>query len=575
MTCPPTYHPILRHLWRYMIALGLVGAGFLLCLIIPEVMLPRPFLAFWPMVVLAAEFGGKGPGALAAVASALCVEFIIYPYYGGMNLHEWVGMTAMGIFLAGGLAISVFIGEKLKIQSLQRLQAAAVAASEARYRSLFEAANIGKSVTLPTGEIQVNRAFCDMLGYGPEDMRGKTWQELTPPEEIGPINEQLAPLLRGEKDVARFEKRYIHKNGLSVWTDVSVVVQRDSEGKPLHFISTVVDISERKRAELREHTRLLVLELVAKNSPLPEILDSMVCSMEAENPGMVASILLLDEEGRHLLYGAAPSLPESFSRAIHGAAIGPCAGSCGTAAFRGERVIVSDIASDPLWADYRALILPHGLKACWSQPILSSAGRVLGTFAMYYKTPHSPTPQDLDIINAAAHIAAIAIEHERDRQALTMAYRQLESKEARLTQTLTALEQSETKYRTVFESSSDAIMLFDGKAFLDCNQATLRIFGCQSREQFLGSHPAAWVPDRSLADAHGNGRQTHDSGLRARHQRTQGGGTGFAGQRSTPAAVYRIRAGFHRHVRPRHALSDRQPALADRLQLGRSSSHRS
>jgi PAS domain S-box-containing protein len=156
----------------------------------------------------------------------------------------------MGIFLTGGLAISAFIGENLKIRSLQRLQAEAVAASEARYRSLFEAVNVGKALTLPTGEIQINPALCDMLGYDLEEMRGKSWQELTPPEEIGPINEQLAPLLRGEKDAVRFEKRYINKNGSHVWTDVSVVMQRDAEGKPLHFITTVVDITERKRTEL-------------------------------------------------------------------------------------------------------------------------------------------------------------------------------------------------------------------------------------------------------------------------------------------------------------------------------------
>lgn len=249
MINPHTVHPILWHLGRYMFALGVVGAGLLLCFSIPEVMAPRPFLAFWPVVVVAAEFGGKGPGVLATVASVLCVGLIFNPSHGGLNLHDWVGMTALGIFLVGGLAISVFIGEKLKIQSLQRLQAAAVAVSEARYRSLFEAANVGKSMTLLTGEIQVNQAFCDMLGYAPEEMRGKTWQALTPPEEIGPINEQLATLLRGEKDAVRFEKRYIHKNGSYVWTDVSAVIQRDGEGKPMHFIMTVVDITERKRGE--------------------------------------------------------------------------------------------------------------------------------------------------------------------------------------------------------------------------------------------------------------------------------------------------------------------------------------
>jgi PAS domain S-box-containing protein len=121
--------------------------------------------------------------------------------------------------------------------------------SEARYRSLFEAANVGKSVTLPTGEISVNRAFREMLGYNQEELRNKTWQELTPPADTGPISDLLAPLLRGEQDTARFEKRYIHKNGSHVWADVSVAMQRDSDGKPLHFITTIVDITERRLAE--------------------------------------------------------------------------------------------------------------------------------------------------------------------------------------------------------------------------------------------------------------------------------------------------------------------------------------
>lgn len=126
---------------------------------------------------------------------------------------------------------------------------AAMSASEARYRGVFEAANVGKSVTQPTGEIEVNRAFCDMLGYAPEELRGKTWQELTPADEIGPDSDRVASLLRGESDVTRFEKHYLHKSGSLVCADVSIATQRDGDGKPLHFITTVVDISERKRAE--------------------------------------------------------------------------------------------------------------------------------------------------------------------------------------------------------------------------------------------------------------------------------------------------------------------------------------
>ncbi|MEW6185510.1 MAG: PAS domain S-box protein [Thermodesulfobacteriota bacterium] len=121
--------------------------------------------------------------------------------------------------------------------------------SEARYRNLFESANVGKSLTFFSGEIHVNEAFCRMLGYKPEELENKTWQELTPPEEVEAITKVLAPLMQGKKDSAHFEKRYVHKNGSPIWADVSVAVQRDHEGKPQYFITTIVDISDRKRAE--------------------------------------------------------------------------------------------------------------------------------------------------------------------------------------------------------------------------------------------------------------------------------------------------------------------------------------
>ena len=121
--------------------------------------------------------------------------------------------------------------------------------NEERYRNLFEAANVGKSRMLLSGEINVNKAFCDMLGYQKKELRNKTWQQLTPPEDVERIEEKLASLLKGEKKAVRFEKRYIHKSGSYVWTDVNITIQRDPNGKPLYFITTVVDITERKQAE--------------------------------------------------------------------------------------------------------------------------------------------------------------------------------------------------------------------------------------------------------------------------------------------------------------------------------------
>ena len=177
---------------------------------------------------------------------------------------------------------------------------------------------------------------------------------------------------------------------------------------------------ERRQAEalLSEEKRLL--EMIAKGNSLSMILDALCRLVEELSEGSLASILLLDPDGNRLWHGAAPSLPKSYTDAIDGGFIGPAAGSCGTAAYRKEPVIVSDIATDPLWTNYRELALPHGLRACWSTPVLASDGRVLGTFAIYSREPRSPTPQQLDIIKQITDLASIAIERKRaeeERQA--------------------------------------------------------------------------------------------------------------------------------------------------------------
>ena len=162
-----------------------------------------------------------------------------------------------------------------------------------------------------------------------------------------------------------------------------------------------------------------VLAKVAAGVPLAEILDELLRAVEARSDvEMRASILLLDKRGRHLLHGAAPNLPQAYNRAIHGGEIGQAAGSCGTAAFRGEAVFVTDIANDPLWIDYRDLAMTHGLRACWSTPIKAADGRVLGTFAIYYREPRSPTQQDLESIALISHTAALAIERHLSEQEL-------------------------------------------------------------------------------------------------------------------------------------------------------------
>ena len=155
-----------------------------------------------------------------------------------------------------------------------------------------------------------------------------------------------------------------------------------------------------------------VEKMIAAKAPLPEILSTLVCMIEAQSPGMLCSVLLLSPDGNHIQHGAAPNLPEHYVKAVDGAPIGPKIGSCGTAMYRGERVVVTDILTDPLWEDYRELARGTGLRACWSTPILSRRGKVLGSFAMYYTEPQAPSGEEARLTEVATRLAAKAIENQ-------------------------------------------------------------------------------------------------------------------------------------------------------------------
>ena len=170
------------------------------------------------------------------------------------------------------------------------------------------------------------------------------------------------------------------------------------------------DITERHRTEEREHFRSHMLELLAGDMPLHDILEAIVRGVEQLDPAMICSILLLDSQGRHLGQGVAPSLPDFYVAATDGIEIGMGAGSSGAAAYTGKRVIVEDIATHPYWTAWKELAARAGLGACWSQPICSASGRVLGTFAIYHRQTHTPAESDIDLIEQAAHLVSIAIE---------------------------------------------------------------------------------------------------------------------------------------------------------------------
>ncbi|HYG67575.1 MAG TPA: GAF domain-containing protein, partial [Anaeromyxobacteraceae bacterium] len=181
------------------------------------------------------------------------------------------------------------------------------------------------------------------------------------------------------------------------------------------------DISERRRIEKRIAAQREVLERIASNTPLDATLETIVQLVEREFPGMLCSVLVLDETRKRLHNAAAPSLPAAWNRAIEGEPIGPQAGSCGTAAWRREPVVVRDISADPLWDGYRDLALAHGLRACWSMPVFSASGEVLGTFAMYYAEAREPLAPEREVVGTAAFLAGIAIERSREHASMRAA----------------------------------------------------------------------------------------------------------------------------------------------------------
>ncbi|TAK02253.1 GAF domain-containing protein, partial [bacterium] len=245
----------------------------------------------------------------------------------------------------------------------------------------------------------------------------------------------------------------------------------------------------------------LVLQAITWGEPLLKRLESLVRVIEEQSRAMLCSILLLDEDGKTLRYGAAPSLPESYNRAIDGLTIGPSVGSCGTAAYRKESVIVTDIARDPLWTNCRDLALSHGLRACWSSPIVSSDGKVLGTFAMYYRKPRSPNGKEMELIRFASHLAGIAITKSRaDEEAMA---------------NIQAATAAEAKFRGLVETAPDAIVSVDREGrMVFVNSRTEKIFG-YSRDELLGKPVEMLVPER-FRDRHVGHRADYISQPRIR-----------------------------------------------------------
>ena len=325
--------------------------------------------------------------------------------------------------------------------------------SEARFRSIFEHAGAGMHTAGPDGRFrQVNPQLCAMLGYSERELLDLRVEDVTHPDDRDETAHQFGEVRAGKRSLCDLVKRLVHKNGATIWVHVTAAWLTGPDHQPLYGVALVQDITKEREAEqlllkanleleerVRERTAELldtnqqlitenterlraehiqrgrnrVLQALAGGAPLTEILAELLDSIEEVYPQMICSVLLVDESGKHLRLGAARRLPDFFKEAVDGLKIGLGTGTCGTAAFTGQRVIVTNAMTHAYCAAFRDVLKRVGIQACWSEPIVSSTNEVLGSFGIYYGKPQGPDQGTIDFVKSAAQMAGIAIERRK------------------------------------------------------------------------------------------------------------------------------------------------------------------
>ncbi|MGB3876746.1 MAG: EAL domain-containing protein [Shinella zoogloeoides] len=261
--------------------------------------------------------------------------------------------------------------------------------------------------------VVANRAIVsDNLREGIDSLEGLSDFDIHPEHVARGFFNTEQEIIRTGKAMLDMEELIRDSSGTLKWLLTSKLPVHNASGDVIGIVGIARDITERKRSESLHLGQAHLLKMIALGAPLVEVFSSLILLIEAHVPDVTGSILMLAPDGRHIVNGAAPNLDPAFCQLIEGAEIGPATGSCGTAMWRGEPVIVSDIATDPLWANFKALVLPYGFRACWSSPIRSYQGKVLGSFALYSRTPGEPSAECTKLVGMATHIAGIAIERK-------------------------------------------------------------------------------------------------------------------------------------------------------------------
>lgn len=290
----------------------------------------------------------------------------------------------------------------------ERLRAeAALHESEDRYRLLVEESPEAIGIYQDDCLVFINSAGLRLLGaQSKEVVLGCTSKQIIFTDDQPAAVERIRRRLSGDTTAYPAEVRYVRMDGSTIPVEVSAAPVQYAGRNAVQFIAR--DITERKQREQENELYLRTLELLANEAPLPEVLANMVTQLESGRD-WIGSIMLVDETGTRLDCGAAPRLPAFYVEAVNNLPIAVGRGSCGTAAATKEMVVVEDVLTHPYWTDYRELAQRAGLRACWSVPILSAHGEVLGALAVYHSEPAVPTEQDLEAIRGVKDLAGVAI----------------------------------------------------------------------------------------------------------------------------------------------------------------------
>lgn len=307
----------------------------------------------------------------------------------------------------------------------------------------------------------VNRHWCILGGVEPSQATGNDWLSAVHPDDRQAVIEGWEAAVR-ECRPSEGDYRFVHPDGRIVHVHGYANPEFDGNGEVCGWIGTLTDVTARIAAESLVSIQRDVLEMVVSGAPLQVTLDFLLRFVEAQEPELLGSILMLDEERLRIYPLAAPSLPVSYSETIAGTEIGPEAGSCGTAAWLGTEVIAEDIQTDPRWVRFKHIAAQYDLRACWSTPIFDRDGLVLGTFAMYFRVPRAPTEKHRRLIQLITDLAALAMTRDRD---------------------LRTLRDSEQEFRGIFDQVALGVAVVGRDArYLRVNQRFAEILGLRDDE---------------------------------------------------------------------------------------------